>query len=317
MRRPGSADAEARPYGRAAHIIRRTCIAVVAGRRTGPAGWKWCHMRGLRMTLRGVMMAATLAGVVFAGGVTAPATGSAGVVSGVRSAGPGAATRSASGADLAAAPAFSGSRPPGLAGLSGVSCVSASFCMAVGDFLSPTVTTSYPPGIIRSLAEEWNGSSWRVLRSAEAVGVLDAVSCTSASFCMAVGGGNLVGPSLAEAWNGRTLRVVKTPSASPHLSAVSCATASFCVGAPSSTASNVAQVWNGRTWQPMNMSGDGCVAFSSLLAEVSCPSAGHCMAVGTYANHAGTAALSKALRWNGNTCRHTNPPGPGQSAGPG
>src|SRR5260370_41578937 len=90
MRRPGSADAEARPYGRAAHIIRRTCIAVVAGRRTGPAGWKWCHMRGLRMTLRGVMMAATLAGVVFAGGVTAPATGSAGGGGGVRPAGPGA-----------------------------------------------------------------------------------------------------------------------------------------------------------------------------------------------------------------------------------
>src|SRR5258708_20562108 len=88
MRRPGSADAEARPYGRAAHIIRRTCIAVVAGRRTGPAGWKWCHMRGLRMTLRGVMMAATLAGVVFAGGVTAPATGSAGGGGGRPPAGP-------------------------------------------------------------------------------------------------------------------------------------------------------------------------------------------------------------------------------------
>jgi hypothetical protein len=160
----------------------------------------WCLMCGLRMTLRGTMTAATLAGVIVAGSVNAWAAGPAGVAG--------------SAPDRAAAPAFSETRPPTFNGLADVSCVSASFCMAVGDFLSPTVTTSYPPGIVRPLTEEWNGSSWRVLRNARAVGVLAAVSCTSTSFCMAVGQGAAVaGPSLAETWDGSRWRLVNTPPA--------------------------------------------------------------------------------------------------------
>jgi hypothetical protein len=254
--------------------------------------------------LRSIVTAATLAGVVFAGAASAAAAGPAGVA------------RPASVADHAAAPAFSGSTPA-LDGLAGVSCVSASFCMAVGDFLSPAVTTTfYPAGIIRALAEEWNGSNWRVLPTARAVGVLEAVSCTSTSFCMAVGQGAAVaGPSLAEAWNGSSWRVVTTPPGGTHLSAVSCATASFCVAVPSNTVSNVAEEWNGRAWHVMNMSGDGCVPFFCTLSKVSCPSVRSCMAVGTYANHDGTVILSKALRWNGRTWRDTNPPSPGQNAG--
>jgi hypothetical protein len=58
--------------------------------------------------------------------------------------------------------------------------VSGSFCMAVGDFVSPA-------GNRFALTEAWNGVSWRVLRSAEASGFLETVSCTSVSFCMAVG----------------------------------------------------------------------------------------------------------------------------------
>jgi hypothetical protein len=261
----------------------------------------WCQMRGLRMTLCAVTTAATLAGVIVAGSVNAAAAGPAGVA------------RSAP--DRAAAPAFSETRPATFNGLADVSCVSASFCVAVGDFLSPTVTTSYPPGIVRPLAEEWNGSNWLVLHGAATVGVLEAVACTSVSFCMAVGDAAAVaGPSLAEVWNGRTWRVVKTPPGGTDLSAVSCATASFCVAVPGNEVSYVAEEWNGRAWRLMNMSGDRCISngtFDCALYGVSCPSARSCMAVGTYGNVHDGSVQGKALRWNGRTWRDTSPPSTG------
>ena len=204
------------------------------------------------------------------------------------------------------APVINGSAtgPATLDNLYGVSCVRGSFCMAVGDFLSPA---SSPSGIVRSLAEEWNGSGWRVLRSAEATGFLAAVSCTSVSFCMAVGEpGAAAGSALAEAWNGSTWRVVKAPPGA-GLSALSCATASFCVAVPSNTVSNVAGEWNGRAWHLMNMSGDSCGRFFCVLSGISCPRPQDCMAVGTYTNHAGTVVLGKALKWNGSTWRDTLP----------
>src|SRR5690348_9062930 len=97
----------------------------------------WCHMPGMRMTLRGMVAAATLAGVVFAGAATAAAAGPSGVV------------RSASAAGRAVAPAFSATRPATLDNLYGVSCVSGSFCMAVGAFVSRA-------GDDFALAEAWN-----------------------------------------------------------------------------------------------------------------------------------------------------------------
>jgi hypothetical protein len=183
----------------------------------------WCQMRGLRATLRGIVAAATLAGVVFAGAAAAAAAGPSGVM------------LSASAAGRAAGPVFSATRPATLDNLYGVSCVSGSFCMAVGAFVSRA-------GNDVVLAEGWNGASWRVLRSAEAAGLLDGVSCTSGSFCMAVGeAGAVAGPPLAEAWNGSTWRVVKAPPGGTDLSALSCAAASFCVGVPGTTVSNVAE----------------------------------------------------------------------------
>jgi hypothetical protein len=251
----------------------------------------------MRMTLRGMVAAATVAGVVFAGAAAAAAAGPLGVV------------RSASAAGRAVAPAFSPTKLATHDNLSGVSCVSGSFCMAVGAFTSRA-------GGDFALAEVWNGASWRVLRSAETAGFLDAVSCTSVSFCLAVGEpGAAAGSPLAEAWNGSTWRVVKAPPGGDNLSALSCATASFCMGVPGNTVSNVAEEWNGRAWHLMNMSGDSCGVFFCVLYGVSCPRAQDCMAVGTYTNHAGTVVLGKALKWNGRTWRNTIPQSLAQNAG--
>jgi hypothetical protein len=249
----------------------------------------WCQVRGMRAALRGMVAAATLAGVVFAGAAAAAAAGPAGVVG------------SAWAADGAAAPAFSATGPATHDYLSGVSCVSGSFCMAVGGFASPA-------GNRFALAEAWNGASWRVLDSAEAAGFLATVSCPSVSFCMAVG------DTSAEAWNGSTWRVVKAPPTGTD-QALSCATASFCVAVPGTTVSNVAEQWNGRAWHLMNMSGDGCTLFFCGLYGVSCPRAHQCMAVGTDTNHAGNVVLGTALQWNGATWRDTIPASLAHNAG--
>ena len=263
----------------------------------------------LRMVAAGVVTAATLAVAVatlavVAGGMVLPALASP--VHQVAGTG-GADGPELSGPDGFAAPVFSGSRPPAEDNLAGVSCASASFCVAVGWFRAATV----PAGIVRSLALEWNGRRWRVLRSAQTGGDLLAVSCVSMSFCMAVGA-DASGLPLAEAWNGRTWRVLKAPPGPNELDAISCARVWFCVGL--FAVSDGADQWNGRTWRAMNMSGDGCVRFVCALGAVSCPGAGSCMAVGSFSNRSGSVRLGEAVTWNGRTWRDTRPPSPGRQA---
>jgi hypothetical protein len=95
---------------------------------------------------------------------------------------------------------------PGPAGapaatLNGVSCVSATACVAVGGR-----SDSHQP-----LAENWDGTRWSVERTPRLTGtsVLWALSCPSAADCVAVGSRG--GLPLIERWNG-TSWSVQTPS---------------------------------------------------------------------------------------------------------
>jgi hypothetical protein len=75
--------------------------------------------------------------------------------------------------------------PPGanFGALSGVSCTSVNACIAVGDFGSATGGGA--------LAERWDGSRWQLIQTGLAAGgtsaQFNAVSCTSAATCTAVG----------------------------------------------------------------------------------------------------------------------------------
>ena len=83
--------------------------------------------------------------------------------------------------------------------LSGVSCPSATFCIAVG-------------AGVGALIERWNGHTWSVAASQIAPGdSLSAVSCTAPTDCMAVGSNRTVG-TLVERWNGTRWSVVATPA---------------------------------------------------------------------------------------------------------
>jgi len=61
--------------------------------------------------------------------------------------------------------------------LSGIACVSSSFCIAVG---------AYDYG---ALIESWNGTSWSIVPAPDSgISGLSSVACPSSSFCTAVGG---------------------------------------------------------------------------------------------------------------------------------
>jgi len=177
--------------------------------------------------------------------------------------------------------------------LAGISCVSSTFCIAVGDYYETA-------GGEKTLIERWNGSSWSILASPNPSGAkgfvnLAGVSCTSSSSCTAtgyyvsaLGGGQ---PSevktLAEAWNGTEWAIQSTPSSSIFnaLLAVSCTTATACTsvggaanevyGAPS----NLVERWNGSSWAvqtPVNPSSPA----EGELKGVACGSTTICIAVG-------------------------------------
>jgi hypothetical protein len=135
-------------------------------------------------------------------------------------------------------------------GVQDVACGSSSACVAVGLAFAPAT---------RSLAERWRAGKWRLVKAAArspAEAMLNGVSCTAASSCMAVGE-SASGPALlAEAWNGIRWKVLKTPDpAAPtasFLNQVSCTRAAHCVAVGSrgsgKNAAALAEIWNGAAW---------------------------------------------------------------------
>ncbi|HXY42730.1 MAG TPA: hypothetical protein VEH29_00950, partial [Acidimicrobiales bacterium] len=113
-------------------------------------------------------------------------------------------------------------------GLAGVSCATASACIAVG---SDDDT---------GLSEVWNGSVWSVPSTPRPSGSLDSlsgVSCTAASVCTAVGSYTNASEgvmTVAEAWNGTSWKIQATanpaPASNNFLSGVSCL-AAVCTAA--------------------------------------------------------------------------------------
>jgi hypothetical protein len=178
--------------------------------------------------------------------------------------------------------------------LSSVSCVSASFCAAVGTHFNSA-------GDEVNLAEIWNGTSWQIKatpnvtsQSGAADNELYGVSCVSASFCQAVGAGP-DGPT-AELWNGTVWTVQSIPGADVQPQAVSCATADFCMEAGGS---GDVDTWNGLSWS----AGTSVTGFS-FVGSLSCLSAGFCEAVGE------GPSGENATAWNGTAWTAQATPGP-------
>jgi hypothetical protein len=188
--------------------------------------------------------------------------------------------------------------------LSGISCVSAAVCSTVGK----------AGGSV--LAERWNGTGWSVDRTPNPApgATLDAVSCPSATTCVAVGSyttnaGHTVG--LAELRNATgqwSQYVVPSPSGATWLTmtAVSCASPTSCMAVGTFTHGNqysppsmLAESWNGQRWTIEAAAVPPNVTISELYG-VSCPAPTFCEAVGSYFDPTGPGAdVALAERWDG------------------
>jgi hypothetical protein len=197
----------------------------------------------------------------------------------------------ASGARLTLAEKWSGgawnvarTRSPAdpFSGLSGVSCTLPARCVAVGTRIG--ASDGY-----QTLAESWNGTSWRTLAtpnpSAE-VSELLAVSCPAVGHCVAVGYYDSAGSpqNLAEELTGSGWHVLAT-SQSGTLTGISCLTTSDCVATGSVFGAKgqrlaLAEGWNGSTWSMLPAVSPG--ATISQLSGVSCPTSSICRAAGSF-----------------------------------
>jgi hypothetical protein len=88
----------------------------------------------------------------------------------------------------------------------GVTCTGPSACLAVG------AANPFTPDA-KTLAEHWNGVTWRIVSSPNPPGggTFNAVSCASLTACTGIGYSNS-GTTLAERWNGTTWRIQPTPN---------------------------------------------------------------------------------------------------------
>jgi hypothetical protein len=186
-------------------------------------------------------------------------------------------------------------------------CSAARACTAVGAFVKARTTVT--------LAEAWNGTSWRVQATPNPAGSLGSglagVSCPSPGACTAAGSwqpsGTFAGVPLAEAWNATRWRIEHAPSrrgaAAADLLAVSCPAARACtaVGGTSNRAGlgvPLAESWNGAHWRSQLIPSPAGATEGSTLFAVSCTSPGACMATGYYnASHDRSASFAES--WNG------------------
>jgi phosphodiesterase/alkaline phosphatase D-like protein len=187
--------------------------------------------------------------------------------------------------------------------LHGISCASASACMAVGR----TNGTSTVVGSGTGFAESWNGKAWSIVSPAtptgEEKGFLSSVSCTSANQCIAVG--EYLGPhpsatntelywgSWIEKWNGEketwSEQAYHKPSESvlqDGLGSVSCTGPESCTAVGSFEVERLHWVtlvenYNGKEWQPQTTSTEAFPERTGL-GSVSCVEAANCAAVGIY-----------------------------------
>jgi hypothetical protein len=196
------------------------------------------------------------------------------------------------------------------AGLTGVSCASSTFCVAVtesGDALTYEGKSWSPPTVVfphggldaiacpaRSIcwalddtceASSFNGQKWSapqaVDNDANAVrGTATFLSCPSAAFCLSVDARGDVITYNGNAWS--------QPKVVPKLakaSAVSCSRANTCVAV--SVGINNALMYDGKVWSTSSQKTAG-------LDSVSCSTITFCMAVGIF----GDAYLFNGARWS-------------------
>jgi hypothetical protein len=213
--------------------------------------------------------------------------------------------------------------------LSGVSCATSTFCVAVGS--AGSITSSGQESTVESpLIESWNGTTWAVMSTPTSPSVygLNAVDCLSTTFCMAVG--NFVtagsGTELAEVWNGSAWSIVDAPGVGSevetNLTSVSCTSTTFCAavgiwGPGGASTESVMDIWNGTSWRLASPTAGVSNNLVAGLQSVSCTSSTFCLGVGdvsaTYPAQGGLVYVASVVIWNGTNWSVAPGGGPSES----
>jgi hypothetical protein len=201
--------------------------------------------------------------------------------------------------------------PPGAvdSALHGVACASRSVCVAVGDGETPS-------GQELTFAELWDGAAWKLSLTpnpgAAEDSFLNGVTCTSPTFCVAVGhyeyevqDSYTRRATLVERWDGRRWKIVPSPnpmgSRDSDLNAVACSSRTSCMAVgsqrlPGGAYSPLAERWDGRTWTILPTPGIGGSPDTEFNA-VACPRPDRCVAVGFTQERSGVVMIAES--WNG------------------
>jgi hypothetical protein len=191
----------------------------------------------------------------------------------------------------------------GSAPLTGVSCTSAAFCMAVR----------------HGHSKAWDGANWTSHPMPTPNGsdrdlVFD-VSCVSPSWCDAVGTtGSASFPRrpLVEHWDGSAWTVVPSPALAGTfryvaLQAISCTSTTAClaVGYDDYDFKPVVESWNGSDW---SLASDTGLSARAALDSVSCWAADACLVASS--EYTGPLRTALVDLWNGSTFTRTTIAGP-------
>ena len=169
-----------------------------------------------------------------------------------------------------------------------VSCVSTTFCMAVGEgrqtssFMDPAET----------YLTKWDGSSWSLVSSAGWPTDFRStdIACGTTTLCLVTGGvsfydqgsNSLVNTPYLMLWNGSAISQLTLPNGTNTLNAVSCASATFClaVGGSSDTPSRSLVL----KWDGTSLSRDSSNLFTDgtnrqFMLDVDCDTTRRCVGV--------------------------------------
>jgi hypothetical protein len=179
--------------------------------------------------------------------------------------------------------------------VTGLSCVSRTVCAFVGSDSSTTGKASNC-----AIAGFWTNGRWSrnlalPCRSPRAGPQLFAVSCSSASACIAVG-------TSVYGWNGQRWTLERNAlHPGESFQAVSCVSRTACVAVGDrgftgpQTGQALVKRWNGSRWSTVYVS----KLVGSYLDSVSCISARVCRAVGSYYNTNGYTGSAPLVESNG------------------
>jgi subtilisin family serine protease len=186
--------------------------------------------------------------------------------------------------------------------LDSLSCVSASWCMALA---------------LEKAADRWDGNSWEQIATPSAEDwFYGDISCTSSTMCVGVGSRYIGGEPystlsmpIAIRWDGKSWSALPEPAlpkdgASGELNGVSCPSAVFCMAvgtyhrnigeekAPKIQSVPFSATWDGKTWTT-RPSPELAKGASGFLLDVSCLSQTTCFTGGE------TSHKATVLRWDG------------------